>query len=546
MPFPRSVRRPAEAAVVASVDGERTQLPASIQRTLEHAFGLSLHSVFVHTGSRSRHAARLLGARAFAFGSHIVLAGPKDLFDLHLLAHEVTHVLQSSKCRINQLTLEPSNSLVEAEAQYIAARVASGYRSGPIRIPLRGIARTPTSDSIQRLINYAWDDWSVTSSEQKQVLALLQGDPNPVATIHDLNSASRIADLFSRLDQEERLQLAQVVGGRVDEPTASAIRGQMIFYPRGKADMPDNSHLFLFDVSNNLQNRLRPLGLVTAAPAFNTATVAAVVGKSVTAPFSGAGATGVNPRNRPSIPLKDQYYMWKGVDAYLQLYDNPLGDLNVYLASLTPIERKQQAQLLLKQPISSLVPYSYAGKIPSRAQTMEAAASLYNLHGALIAGFVLAEQRDQSANEDAKDYQAAISILQKNTSIGLGQVVISTVQRNDLFKDLLSAAFYRNLTHNQIAMLLTSDEFNIFAAARYLRLTADAGSRMSPAALPNTHATYPGLDMAAYGRNSRTWPEANIAALGSEYTSRPWDDVVTGWGSFVLECYRDAVASGVF
>ena len=537
---------PKTQSVIAACFRERPSLlPTSIERELRAAFGISLDHVSVRVGPRCQLAAKKIGARAFAFGSSIVLGEEHDLYNLRLLAHELAHVIQSQG-QVLRYTLEPPDSATEAEADHVAERVMRGNRAGAIRTRLSAIARTPNSEAIRRLTSYSWDDWAVTTSEQKQVLLLLEGDPNPLATIQDLNSSNRIGDVFHRMEHDQRLELAQVIGGRIDEVTGAAIRSHIVFYPRGKGDVPDNAHLFLFDVSCNLQNRLRALGLVKSAPAFNTASIAGLIGRSPTAPFGGVGATGVSPRDKPAIPLKDQYYMWKGVDAYRQLYDNPLGDLDAYLASLTPLERKQQAQLLLKQPISSLVPFSYGGKIPSRAQAMETAASVYNLHGPVIAAFVLAEQRDQTGNEDAKDYQAAISILQMNTSIGLGQVVISTAQKNDLFADLLSKPYRSSLTHDQIAMLLTSDEFNIFAAARYIRLTASAGALIGPAALPKTHAAYPGLDMAAYARNSRLWPEANIAALGSEYTSKPWDDVVTGWGSFVLECYRDVIASGVF
>jgi hypothetical protein len=60
--------------------------------------------------------------------------------------------------------------------------------------------------------------------------------------------------------------------------------------------------------------------------------------------------------------------------------------------------------------------------------------------------------------------------------------------------------------------------------ARYIRQVADHGSRLSRAALPNTVAAFPGLDLGRYAGNSATWPADNIRALASEYTSAPWDD----------------------
>ena len=172
----------------------------------------------------------------------------------------------------------------------------------------------------------------------------------------------------------------------------------------------------------------------------------------------------------------------------------------------------------------------------------------HKLHPQMLAAFLLAEQRDQSRNEDAAEYLGATSLIKKgNTSIGLGQVVVRTAEREDLFADLLSKTTRASLTHNDIAKLLASEEYNIFAVARYIRHVADAGAKISIATLPDTQATFPAIDMATYAGDSSTWPDDNIRALGSEYTSRPWDDVlVPGWADFVFEAYLDVIASGVF
>jgi hypothetical protein len=191
--------------------------------------------------------------------------------------------------------------------------------------------------------------------------------------------------------------------------------------------------------------------------------------------------------------------------------------------------------------------YEYGRQIPSRDQVIRAAARTHNLHPELLAAFLLAEQRDQSKNEDAKDYLGATSLLQGNTSIGLGQVVVSTAKNNDLFADLLSSETRKGLDHKEIAERLASDEFNIFASARYIRKVANDGSKISIAKLPNTQKEFPGIDMAAYAANSSTWPDDNIRALASEYTSKAWDDSVSGgWAYFVFEAYQDVKASGVF
>ena len=100
--------------------------------------------------------------------------------------------------------------------------------------------------------------------------------------------------------------------------------------------------------------------------------------------------------------------------------------------------------------------------------------------------------------------------------------------------------------HELAAKLLASDEYQIFAVAKYLRLTADKGAPVPPATLPKTRAEFPGINMAAYANDSVTWPDDNIKAIASEYTSRSWDDVLyPGWTMFVWEAYQDVKRSGI-
>lgn len=194
-----------------------------------------------------------------------------------------------------------------------------------------------------------------------------------------------------------------------------------------------------------------------------------------------------------------------------------------------------------------MVPMSYRGGRPSRADVMKAAGKVHQLEPALIAAFILAEHRDQSRNEDAKDYIGAVSLSQGNTSIGLGQVVISTARRHDLFADLLRTDVRQGLSHDQIAEMLVSEEFNIFAVARYIRIVANAGARQTATGLQATNIKFPGINFLAYGRPSAEWPVDNVRALGSEYTSTAWDDILSpGWGDFVNDAYTDMKGANVF
>jgi hypothetical protein len=202
---------------------------------------------------------------------------------------------------------------------------------------------------------------------------------------------------------------------------------------------------------------------------------------------------------------------------------------------------------LLQRKIHSIFPYSYTGILPSRADILKVAGLQFRLEPALIAAFVLAEQRDQSRNEDTKDYVAATSVFKANTSIGLGQIVISTARNNDLFSDLLPKGAGKSLSHEYMALLLTSDEFNIMGVAKYIRLVANEGSKLKLDSLPQTKASFPALEFKKYADHSSRWPDDNIRALASEYTSKAWDDRLSeGWAYFVYEAYRDIKTAGVF
>jgi len=132
--------------------------------------------------------------------------------------------------------------------------------------------------------------------------------------------------------------------------------------------------------------------------------------------------------------------------------------------------------MLVYQPVFSVEEGSYGGALPARQQIIAAAAEQHNLEPELVTAFILAEQRDQSALESAVEYVSAVSIVQHNGSIGLGQVTIQTAQDYDLFADLLSEETRQNLSHKDVARLLASDEINVFATARYIRIVADQGA----------------------------------------------------------------------
>lgn len=77
--------------------GAGRRLSAGQRRRIEPVLGHSLAHARVHDSPRDRALADSLGARAFTTGSQIVLGSGERADDLHLIAHEATHVVQQSR-----------------------------------------------------------------------------------------------------------------------------------------------------------------------------------------------------------------------------------------------------------------------------------------------------------------------------------------------------------------------------------------------------------------------------------------------------------------
>jgi Domain of unknown function (DUF4157) len=528
-------------------------LPAGVRASMEEFFGEELGDVRLHSGPAAHLSARSFGARAYTRGRDIVLGQDVSIANLSrssprsLLAHELTHVLQHRRSGLVDPgdRIAPSNGLMEREARLNGLLIARGLPAGRVRGAAEGIALTPTSVSVEQDLSYSINDWEVTPADEARILKALEADSDLSATIVDLDKSDMLEELLDRVDEPaNRKSLLNLLGARLSA-TARALVEPFVRQ---------------LGIGEELQFNLGRLGLTSKAAPFDaTPLEQSLIGTSKTSgghltdAFTGVGATGVSPANLEDIPLADQARLALRDPETTATYINPAADdLFGYLDAIGPTKRTKQAELLLKRPIASVEAASYAGNLPSRMQVFKAAAGAHDLHAPLVAAFTLAEQRDQTQAEDAKDYQGATSILAPDLSIGLGQVVISTAQKGDLFADLVTSPTRttRGLNrfslygHDIVAKLLASDEFNIFASARYIRQVANKGSKMSPAALPNTAAAYPGIDFAAYAENSHKWPADNIRALGSEYTSRDWDDeLVEGWGEFVYQAYLDVVST---
>ena len=408
---------------------------------------------------------------------------------------------------------------------------------------------TTISAAIDKLVSYDWNDLVVTKKEQAQVLALLRGDGDLPSTINDLQASGGLDRVLGRFTGPADTRALITILARRGGAGRPVVRRSLERWQYSNSFMQPGSlsgfsATLFFDICASLADTASLNAfMVQSGTAISPVSVAADRGQD---PFTGVGATGENPTSQ-SVGIVDSGLLYVGRDETVAAYSNPIpGSLVHYLRGLSAADRVQQARVVVNQQISTVFPGVYSS-LPRRAQVMAAAGRIHQLQPELIAAFILAEQRDQSRNEDAKDYVAATNaITQANTSIGLGQVVITTAQRNDLFHDLLPASVTGSLSHNQVASLLASDEFNIFATARYIRLVANQAVGLNIANLPATQSSFPGIDMGAFGGHSRNWPAANVRALASEYTSKAWDDRTSmGWGWFVDQGFQTIINNGV-
>ena len=89
-------------APVITLAGPGEPLAPDVRRQLEGGFGADLGEVRVHRGETAEHLALAHGARAFAYGHHVVLGKRAAPHDVALLAHEVAHVLQQQGAAVVQ------------------------------------------------------------------------------------------------------------------------------------------------------------------------------------------------------------------------------------------------------------------------------------------------------------------------------------------------------------------------------------------------------------------------------------------------------------
>lgn len=108
-------------------------LPIPLRQDMEQRFGQDFSQVRMHTGSAAEQSARELNARAYTHGNNIVFGAgqfnPGSPAGKHLLAHELTHVMQQKNLANNAIARAPdpkapkSNFTPQQQARLEQARL---------------------------------------------------------------------------------------------------------------------------------------------------------------------------------------------------------------------------------------------------------------------------------------------------------------------------------------------------------------------------------------------------------------------------------------
>ena len=112
---------------IRSQQGSGEPVATDIRTQMEASLGSDFSGVRVHTGSESADLNADLGARAFTTGSDIFLGQGTSQTDRHVLAHELTHVVQQqSMSASGPLTVGRADDAYERAADDVADSAAGG------------------------------------------------------------------------------------------------------------------------------------------------------------------------------------------------------------------------------------------------------------------------------------------------------------------------------------------------------------------------------------------------------------------------------------
>jgi hypothetical protein len=120
---------------IESKRGGGSGLDSATRTSMESALGDKFDDVRIHQDHESDQLNRAISAKAFTTGTDIFLSQQASAGDSHLLAHELTHVVQQRGMSPNSgpMTVGAADSSHEHEASSMASAVTSGSASAGVQ-----------------------------------------------------------------------------------------------------------------------------------------------------------------------------------------------------------------------------------------------------------------------------------------------------------------------------------------------------------------------------------------------------------------------------
>lgn len=181
MPALRSQRPGLPALALKVMDQPGTPLTSPVRQPLEARLGHDLGHVRIHTDLAASRAARLLGAKAFTWGQHIVFGqgrfSPYTNSGQEVLGHELAHVIQQGRLAGQKTSRRPDHPL-ETAARQAGREMAHG--TGPVPVAgaaAPGLARDPLGPGIFQPAELSDDELYQEIQETRQWLLTHVGNP---------------------------------------------------------------------------------------------------------------------------------------------------------------------------------------------------------------------------------------------------------------------------------------------------------------------------------------------------------------------------------
>ncbi len=207
-----------------------SRLPPDSRDFMEGRFGSDFSGVRVHADPAAGELARQVGARAFTTGNHVFFAAgefqPGGEAEQHLLAHELTHVLQQRGAadsrdhaanRRGQANGLPAVTAPMAAVQRQADDEAAAANVDPALLPALNAEIDAAAEGIDQKI-----DLMLRARASRMHLLLTWSGRPPLRTQDDLNAF---------LDQSRKLSLGEMETLSVFTPPAVELA--LAGYPQG-------------------------------------------------------------------------------------------------------------------------------------------------------------------------------------------------------------------------------------------------------------------------------------------------------------------------